>query len=67
MRSLRALAVVFAVVAPGAARPALAQSSGGLAGLLLRFFSEENPVVLAGYGRGSSSSSSSWHWLPGRM
>ncbi len=48
MRSLRALAVVFAVVAPGAARPAVAQSSGGLAGLLLRFFSEENPVVLAG-------------------
>ena len=48
MRSLRVLAVVFAVVAPGVARPALAQSTGGLGGLLLRFFSDENPVVLAG-------------------
>jgi hypothetical protein len=47
MRSLRVVAVVFAVVAPGVARPALAQSTGGLGGLLLRFFSEENPVILA--------------------
>jgi hypothetical protein len=46
MRSLRVVVAVLAVLAPGA-RPALAQTTGGLAGLLLRFFSPENPVVLA--------------------
>jgi len=36
----------LAVAVGGVASPAAAQSSGGLAGLLLRFFSPENPVVL---------------------
>lgn len=48
MRGFRSLAVVFAVVAPAVAAPAFAQGTGGLGGLLLRFFSEENPVELAG-------------------
>ncbi len=48
MRLFRVLVVVLAVAAPGMAPVAQAQSSTGLAGLLLRFFSEENPVVLAG-------------------
>ena len=37
----------FVLVIAGAAGPARAQSSEGLAGLLLRFFSPSNPVVLA--------------------
>jgi len=45
MRSLRVLAP--ALVLLSAAMPARAQSSQGLAGLLLRFFSPSNPVVLA--------------------
>ncbi len=45
MRRLCVLA--SAIVLAGAARPASAQSSEGLAGLLLRFFSPSNPVVLA--------------------
>ncbi len=45
MRFLRVLASALVLV--GAARPACAQSSEGLAGLLLRFFSPTNPVVLA--------------------
>jgi hypothetical protein len=47
MRWFRVAAAVFVIVAPGLARPAQAQSTGGLAGLLLRFFSQDNPVVLA--------------------
>jgi len=47
MRCFRVAAAVFVIVAPGLARPAQAQSTGGLAGLLLRFFSQDNPVVLA--------------------
>jgi hypothetical protein len=43
-RSLSALVVFLA--AAGAARPASAQGRGGLGGLLLRFFSPDNPVVL---------------------
>jgi len=39
--------LVLAIVLVGAAGPACAQSSEGLAGLLLRFFSPSNPVVLA--------------------
>lgn len=45
MRSLRVLASALVLFA--AAMPARAQSSEGLAGLLLRFFSPSNPVVLA--------------------
>ena len=45
MRRLCVLASAIVLVA--AARPARAQSSEGLAGLLLRFFSPSNPVVLA--------------------
>jgi hypothetical protein len=45
MPRLGVLASVIVLV--GAARPAGAQTSEGLAGLLLRFFSPSNPVVLA--------------------
>ncbi len=45
MQRQRVLA--FVLVIAGAAGPARAQSSEGLAGLLLRFFSPSNPVVLA--------------------
>ena len=46
MRRLRILASGLVLVA--AAQPASAQSnSTGLAGLLLRFFSPDNPVLLA--------------------
>jgi hypothetical protein len=43
----RLCVLVSAIVLVGAARPACAQSSEGLAGLLLRFFSPSNPVELA--------------------
>jgi Putative MetA-pathway of phenol degradation len=47
MRWLRVLATTALVVGPGVAQTARAQSTTGLAGLLLRFFSPDNPVVLA--------------------
>jgi len=43
----RLCVLASAIVLVAAARPARAQSSEGLAGLLLRFFSPSNPVVLA--------------------
>ena len=46
MRCLRVVASVLVLLA-AAAHPARAQGSEGLAGLLLRFFSPTNPVVLA--------------------
>jgi hypothetical protein len=45
MRQLRVLAVLLVVA--GGSSPARAQSNDDLAGLLLRFFSPSNPVVLA--------------------
>jgi hypothetical protein len=48
MRSVRLVVAVFLLLSPLAALPARAQGTTGLAGLLLRFFSEQNPVVLAG-------------------
>jgi hypothetical protein len=40
--------VTFVLVVVLAAAPAAAQSTGGLGGILLRFFSPDNPVVLQG-------------------
>ena len=47
MRRVFLVLVVLLSLSGLGARPALAQGTGGLAGLLLRFFSEDNPVVLA--------------------
>jgi hypothetical protein len=47
MKRIGFTAVAVLVLSSAATRPALAQANGGLGGLLLRFFSTSNPVVLA--------------------